>query len=162
VTFGTPAADLIVSLSAGFPYLASLLAHHAALAALDAGRTTVVREDVSGAAKGALDELRSRLSRRSQWHIDETVRQGGLAVLGTIAAAAQSASGRFSIEDLASRAKTEKERELQARMAEGLAREGALLREANDDYSRGYSFIEASVPPYLWLLSLQETEAKAA
>ncbi len=162
VTFGTPATELIVSLAAGFPYLASLLAHHAAIAALDAGRTSVVRDDVSGAAKGALDELRSRLSRRSQWHIDETVRQGGLAVLGTIAAAAQSASGRFSVEDLAARAKTDKERELQASMADALAREGALLREANDDYSRGYSFIEASVPPYLWLLSLQTKEAEAA
>jgi Cdc6-like AAA superfamily ATPase len=162
VAYGVPATDLIVSLSAGFPYLASLLAHHSAISALDADRTTVVREDVSGAAQGALEELRGRLSRRSRWHIDETVRQGGLAVLGSIAAAAQSASGRFSVEDLASRAKTDKERELQSRVAEMLAHEGALLREANDEFSQGYSFIEASVPPYLWLLSLQSEEPASA
>ena len=30
-----------------------------------------------------------------------------------------------------------------------LAKEGALLREDNDEFSQGYSFIEASVQPYL-------------
>jgi len=162
VTFDAPASDLIIVLAAGFPYLASLLSHHSALTALDAGRTTVGREDVAKAANEALEELRSRLSRRSQWHIEETVRRGGLAPLGAIAAACQSASGRFTLEDLAARAASPEDRDLQTRMTEALVRDGALLREANDEYGRGFSFIEASVPPYLWLLALQKSEGAAA
>jgi hypothetical protein len=159
VTFEETARDLIVNLAAGFPYLASLLSHHSALTALDAGRTSVQRDDVAAAAQTALDELRSRLSRRSQWHIEETVKKGGLSVLGAIAACAQSAAPRFTLEELAIRARSPEEREVQAQMAEALARDGSLLREANDEYGRGYSFVEASVPPYLWLLSLQNAEA---
>ncbi|MGH7023097.1 MAG: ATP-binding protein [Caulobacteraceae bacterium] len=162
VTFRAPATDLIVSLAAGFPYLASLLAHHSALAALDGGRTSVVRDDVATAAEGALEELKSRLSRRSQWHIEETVRGGGLAALGAIAAAAQSASGRFTPEDIASRAVSVEQRDLQLQMAEALARDGALLKEANDEYGKGYNFIEPSVPPYLWLLALKAKEGAPA
>jgi hypothetical protein len=162
VTFEAAAADMIVTLAAGFPYLASLLSHHAALTALDAGRTKVTHADVAAAAEAALEELRSRLSRRSQWHIEETVKRGGLAALGGIAAAAQSASGRFTPEDLALRAPNPEEKELQTRMAETLTQQGALLKEANDEYGRGYAFIEASVPPYLWLLALKTAEGAPA
>ena len=158
VTFDRPATDLIVSLAAGFPYLASLLSHHAALAAVDAGRTTVIRADVALAANEALGELRSRLSRRSQWRIDETIRQGGLAALGVIAAAAQSPSGRFSDEELAARVDAPDERKLLVEMADALAHEGSLLEEASDAYGRGFRFVEASVPPYLWLLANETAE----
>jgi len=158
VTFEPAASEEIVTLAVGFPYIASLLSHHAALTALDGDRTTVTHADVALAATAALEELRSRLSRRSQWHIQETVKRGGLPALGGIAAAAQSASGRFTPEDLAMRAKTPEEKEQQTRMAETLTQQGGLLKESNDDYGRGYTFIEASVPPYLWLLSLKSAE----
>jgi hypothetical protein len=155
VKFDDPAIELIVALAAGFPYLASLLSHHAGLSALDAGRTAVVEADVADSATYALAELRSRLSRRAQWHIDENVRGGGLSALGAIAAAAQSASGRFTTEDLAAATPNAEERALRLRLADALAGRGALLKSADDEYGKGYRFAEASVPPYLWLLSLR-------
>ena len=49
LTFEPDATQRVVALGAGFPYLASLISHHAGLAALDAQRLTVNLDDVARA-----------------------------------------------------------------------------------------------------------------
>jgi Cdc6-like AAA superfamily ATPase len=162
VAFDKAATELVVSLAAGFPYLASLLSHHAALSALDAGRTTVTRADVANASREALEELRGRISRRSQLQIGEGVENGGLSALGAIAAAAQSSAGRFTLDDVGAAAENAEEKAMHLRLVETLAGQSMLIEAADDEYGRRYRFIETSVPPYLWLLSRQGRLDQAA
>ena len=39
---------------------------------------------------------------------------------------------------------------------EDLASKGMLLEAFEDEYGRGYRFLEESVPPYLWILAAQK------
>ncbi len=153
LVFDAAASQLVVSLSVGFPYLASLISHHAGLKALDEERTDVTEADVSAAADEALEELRGRISRRSQLQIRDAVTHGGLEALGTLAAAAQATGGRFNLADIAAVSGDAEERTLNLRLVDTLADEGMLIQAAEDEYGRRYRFIEASVPAYLWLLS---------
>ncbi len=153
VTFDDAASRMVVSLSVGFPYLASLISHHAGLKALDDQRSVVSEADVSAAADEALEELRGRISRRSQLQIRDAVTHGGLEALGTLAAAAQATGGRFTLTDIAAVSHDAEEKTLNTRLVDTLAEEGMLIQAAEDEYGRRYRFIEASVPAYLWLLS---------
>ncbi len=152
LVFEDPAIRFVISVANGLPYLASLISHHAGLAAIDAGRTVVTADDVSKAITEALAELKGRISKRSQLQIAGVVRDGAHKILGALAGAAQLNGGVIDADEIsviwpglegAARCKT-----LVARLAE----EGTLVGLQEDDFGRRYTFLEDSVPPYLWLL----------
>ena len=69
LVFDEEALSFIVTAANGLPYVATLLGHYAALAALDSQRTRVVAPDVSNGVTEALSELMDRMSKRSQVQI---------------------------------------------------------------------------------------------
>src|SRR5437764_2475060 len=98
--FDEAAIHAVIARCMGFPYLATLLSHRSALAAIDDGRVSVSARDVEHATQEAVDEFKGRISRRSQLQIEELVKKGRLEVLGALAGAAQSTGGLFMIDDI--------------------------------------------------------------
>jgi Cdc6-like AAA superfamily ATPase len=162
LSFPEEAVSLLVTFANGFPYLASLLSHHAGLTAVDEGRSAVARGDVENAADLALMELRSRISRRSQLQIIEAVQAGLLPLIGAMAIAAQSATGRFSAKDIKLSAGARTDGPPLSAGIEQLVQKGVLVEGMDDEFGRRYRFLEESVPLYLALLSARDREVSLA
>lgn len=155
LTFDDPAVHAVVSRAIGLPYLATLLSHRAALVAIDQGRRNVGADDVVEATNDAVDEFRSRISRRSQLQIDTQIKRGLLAPLGALAGASQSTGGAFTCDDI-SAVDADQAGVIAARaLAEKLADAQQLLVAQDEEFGRTYRFMEDTVPSYLWLLSVE-------
>jgi Cdc6-like AAA superfamily ATPase len=151
--FEDAAVHAIISRSMGFPYLASLISHRAALVALDAGRLEVLAEDILTATEEAVDEFRGRISRRSQMQITDLVAAGNLRILGALAGAAQSTGGWFTVEDISALFADTDDISGARAGAEWLAQQHLLIEAGDDGFGPAYRFIEPTVPVYLWLLA---------
>ena len=155
VAFQDDAIKAIVARAIGFPYLASLLSHHASLTAVDEGRTVITADDVNTATAEALAELKGRLTLKAQVQIARCLDKGMISVMGAIAAAGQSAGGQFDLEDIdALYANDEFARP--RKVVEDLAAEGTLLETHEDEAGRHFRFADEAAPSYLWLLAVQE------
>ena len=150
ISFEGPATDFVVFVAHGSPYLASLLSHHAGLAALDNARTGVNTEDVTLGIDRALDELRARISKASQLQIDQGVSEGMRNILGLLAGAALFAGGRFSAADIDALYTNPADAAKCKGLISNLASHKVLV-EASDQLGKGYRFLEGSVPAYLWI-----------
>lgn len=151
----------IINVSNGFPYLASLLSHHAGLHALDEGRTIVAKDDLTAAIASALDELRGRVSKKAQADIAECDRAGQLQLWGALAGAAQLSGGDFDADEIAGLADGIENAERAKRLVDMLASKNALIAR-RDELPLSYRFLEESIPPYLWLLSAQARLSETA
>ena len=156
VTFDKAATDFIVFVANGSPYLASLLSHHAGLAAIDKSRTKVTVEDVSLAVDQALTEFRGRISKHSQIQIDQAAKSGMRHVLGVMAGAALFNNGRFDGRDVDALYPSAANAASFKATIEDLASKHILLVVNEDEYGRGYRFSEEAVLPYLWILAAQK------
>jgi hypothetical protein len=115
----------------------------------------VVAADVFNGITEALSELMDRMSKRAQVQIGEVLRRGAHKALLQISRHAMLAGGRFSRQDIQSLHSAADAARCEA-VVEALAREGFLIEATDDEFGRGYSFIEESIPAYLWLLAAQE------
>lgn len=156
LTFEAEAVTFIISIAHGLPYLASLLGHHAGLAALDDGRTKVTVEDVSAAIAEALDELKGRLSRKALSQIGEGLRMGSLQSLGALAGSARLSGARFDLNDVAALYPGADSVARLKAVADDFVARGLLLTTGDDEVGGFYRFIEEGVPSYLWVLAMQE------
>jgi Cdc6-like AAA superfamily ATPase len=156
VAFDKAALDFIVFVANGSPYLASLLSHHAGLAALDKGRTKVAVEDVSMAVDQGLTEFRGRISKHAQAQIDQAAKSGVRHVLGVMAGAALFNGGRFDGRDVDALYPSAANAASFKSTIEDLASKHILLEVIDDEYGKGYRFSEDSVLPYLWILAAQK------
>ncbi len=156
VTFDKAATDFIVFVANGSPYLASLLSHHAGLAAIDKGRNKISVEDVSLAVDQALTEFRGRISKHSQIQIDQAAKSGVRHVLGVMAGAALFNNGRFDGRDVDALYPSATNAASFKATIEELASKHILLEMQEDEYGRGYRFSEEAVLPYLWILAAQK------
>lgn len=84
VTFSEAAHRRVVAMAAGSPYLATLIAHHAALNATDREATEVVLGDVDEAVSMAIEELEMRLSGESMAQI-RSLTPAAAAAAGAVA-----------------------------------------------------------------------------
>jgi hypothetical protein len=156
VAYDPAAMDFIIAVANGSPYIASLLSHHAGLAAVDKGRLKVTTDDVSVAVDQALVEFQGRISKHSQAQIEKVTKNGVRQILGMLAGASLFNGGRFDTGDIdvlypsAANAANCKD------VIDDLAAKGMLLEVFEDEYGRGYRFLEESVPPYLWILAAQK------
>jgi Cdc6-like AAA superfamily ATPase len=150
ISFESGATEFVVFVAHGSPYLASLLSHHAGLAALDRSRTTVTSDDVSVGIDRALDELKGRISKLSQLQIDQGVSEGMRNILGLLAGAALFAGGRFSAGDIDALYTNPADAAKCKGLIANLAGHKVLV-EANDQLGKGYRFLEGSVPAFLWI-----------
>lgn len=159
MTFDVAARDMVVSASRGWPYIASLVCHHAALQALDAGREVVLEKEVSAALDASLKELSARMPKLVRIQVEQLLSEGVGKVLTTLAGAALSAGGEFTPFDLDHIAGKTGESDVAKRFAEDLATQQILLERRDDAYGRRYVFVEDSLPPYLWFLGMQQAFA---
>jgi Cdc6-like AAA superfamily ATPase len=153
----TPAArEHIVQISAGSPYIASLVCHHAALEALDDGRLDVSPADLSVALDQALAELATRLSKTALDQINNIKSESSSELLSLIAAAALNGGGEFDlamIEPIAGSAKAA----MCITLAAQLAARNLLVAERGGALSRKrYGFVEDPMPTYIWFLTIQQ------
>jgi Cdc6-like AAA superfamily ATPase len=154
--FDKAATDFIVFVANGSPYMASLLSHHAGLAAIDKGHAKVTVDDVSVAVDQALTEFRGRISKHSLIQIDQTAKTGVRHVLGVMAGAALFNNGRFDGRDVDALYPSAANAATFKATIEDLAARHVLLEAYEDEHGRGYRFSEEAVPPYLWILAAQK------
>lgn len=156
LSFDPEAVTFVISIAHGLPYLASLLSHHAGLAALDAGRTNVLVDDVSAAIAEALEELKGRLSRKALMQVGNCVRSGSLQLLGALAGSARLSSIRFDASDIAALYPGADSVARLKALADDLVARDLLLLVGEDEIGPFYRFAEEGVPAYLWVLAMQE------
>jgi hypothetical protein len=156
ITFDPAAREFIVKIAAGWPYIASLLAHHSGLSALNADRTTVLAEDVAEALDGALGELAGRVSKRQRARAEQLMATGVTKVLGILARGALKGGGEFAIEDLEAIAGGTAEGAAAKRLTCELAREGLLLKERTEQGGGVvYGFVEDGLAALLWFYAVR-------
>lgn len=151
VAFDPAATEFVVFVAHGSPYLASLISHHAGLAALDNTRTTVTADDVNVGIDRALDELKGRISKASQLQIEQAVSEGMRNILGLLAGAALFNGGRFSAGDIEALYTNPADATKCKGLISNLAAHKVLV-ESSDTVGKGYRFLEGSVPAYLWII----------
>ena len=153
--FDETAIRYVVTIANGFPYLASLLSHHAGLAALDKGQMTVSVAEVSLAVTDILAEIKGRISKRSQTQIETAVREGAHKFIGPIAGVALSTGGEFNKDDMGTLFAGAESLARCEKLIEHLAAAGVLIEAREHESQRFYRFLEESVPSYLWIFTAQ-------
>jgi Cdc6-like AAA superfamily ATPase len=143
LTFSDEASDLIVRVSRGWPYVASLLAHHAALAAVRKKSLLVELEEAQEAIRQAAEEVAGRLGRETVREVAAARAQAGPECLAAAAKAHIAHGGEFTGDDL---------EEQSCAPALAALVESNLLIQANEDrFGRTYEFRDVTVPLHLWL-----------
>jgi Cdc6-like AAA superfamily ATPase len=149
--FGDQARELIVGTAAGMPHLASLLCHHASLLAIDGCKLAIGTEEVARAMELALEELKGRISKRSQ--LESAILMGRpMKLLVRLADALGPSTEDFTVEDIHVAFRTAQDGSRCAELVENLSREGVLLRRETDDWGVHYRFVEHGAVAYLRLL----------
>lgn len=156
LTYDDGARDLIVRVSGGWPYIASLIAHHGGLAAIDAGRTAVVADDVADAVQDALDEISGRIAKPVLVKVETLKREGMGKLLNILARAALTAGGEFEAEDIEKIAPTQADATGTKRLVTQLARDGSLIEERSTPTGTVYHFVEDGLPALLWFQNVRE------
>jgi hypothetical protein len=155
LTFEPKALEALVFCANGLPYLASLLGQQAGLTALGDHRLTVTRADIPQAIGSAVNEIKSRLSKRMSASIVGCVRDGSFSVLGALASAAQGGEGRLSVDEtpalfpnaeLAAQALKELDR---------LNTQGVVSRDEDEKTGPYFQFGDPNALAYLWLLAAE-------
>lgn len=162
----TPAArERIITISAGSPYIASLICHHAALDALDNQRLDVSPSDVASALEHALGELATRISKGAMAHLNKLWNENGTELLGIVAATALAAGGEFDAGLLEAKAGSAHKATLCKSLLAELSSHEILFVERDDGIRKRWTFLEDAVPSYIWFLTthqqLQNEEAPA-
>ena len=150
------ARDLVAAIACGWPYVATLICHHAGLHAIDAARSTVLPGDVVSALDEAIDELRMRMSKTVQVQVDRLMAEGTGKLLTVIAGAALKASGPFTPFEIESEATKAPDADAAKKLAEQLSSENLLLERRDDVHGRRYAFLEDSLSQYLWFLGTKQ------
>ena len=153
IHFDEAAIEAVIRRSIGFPYLASLISHRAAIVGIDDHREIITADDVETATEDAVAEYRGRLSRRAQLQVEQLRKNGLMNALGVLAGAAQSAGGWFTLDDLKHTYGDAVAVDWARSAVDQLAVNRVLLEARDGDLERAYRFIEPSVPTYLWLLA---------
>ena len=153
LAFDDAARQSIVEIANGLPYSASLLAHHAGLAALSNGRDAVHGEDVLEALAQAIAELHGRLTRRSQFQLRALLRDDKHSLLGPLAGVAQFSGGTFSNDDITYAYPAPVAAERCRALINRLASERSLIEVVTDEFGSHYWFLDENVAPYLWFSS---------
>jgi Cdc6-like AAA superfamily ATPase len=157
LTFDSNATNFIVDVARGWPYIATLVSHHSGMQAIDAGRSTVLAEDVSAALEESLMELRARMPKMIQMQANRLISEGGSPLLAVLAGASLSAGGGFTDADIDAASSKASDASSARRFADQLAGERMLVTKGEDAYGARYEFVEDSLAPYLWFYNEQQS-----
>jgi len=145
IPFAQGAMELVVRTSRGLPYVASLLAHHASLAAIERGASTVEEADVLDAVGRAVAHVEVQISAQCRFSIEHQIAKGGSFQLQTLARSAFDGGGRIEFGVSESLADVGSDTEASALDL------GRLIEPIPGDPEGAYRFKEEGVPVYLWL-----------
>jgi hypothetical protein len=148
ITFEEDTQELLAQAANGLPYIASLLAQHAGLSALDENRLQVTTQDVHTALTQALSEMKARLPRHSR-AVLESMSPEVARTAGPLAARAQLENGRIDL----SRSTPPAERTALSSILHELAsdRAGLVVSGGADGE---YRFSDEDLLPCIWLTYL--------
>ncbi len=144
--FADEARERIVALALGLPYIASLLAHHASLLALEARRKTITLADIDAAVEQAVGEIELRLNPallRLARSASES-KEGPLLV--DLARRSLESGGIFSLSDAD-----------EARALDELSLGRGLVRRGEGEGA----FVEDGLPVYLWMRAALDQSREA-
>lgn len=162
IVFAPAAADYITSVAHGSPYLANLLSHHAALAAVDGGSATVNMPDASLGLDRALAELRGRISKRALAELERTAGEGMHNVLGLLAGTALFSGGQFTAADIQALYISQSDAADCQALVERAAAQNAILDIVGEEPFKAYRFREDGLPAYLWVRTAKQRLGRAA
>lgn len=155
VSFDPPAQELVVAVSRGSPYIANLLCHHAVQAALLAGRTRIMLEDVVDAVDRTRQEFSGRIGKAIQHRVGWLLTNGHSVELDLASRTSLSADGPFSVSDMEVLAQVDRS---QAERATELLLHHGLLRAIHDgEGTIRFEFMEDGLPMYLWIASAMQS-----
>ena len=137
-----------------WPYIASLLCHHAGHVALDQGRSTILAADVSQAVVRAVDEFQGRIGKPAQAHVRRLLSQGRAESMAMAARASLTSDGAFSASDV--RAVNEVDARKAQAVIDQLATDGLIQQVDEDEVEKRFTFIEEGLPTYLWITWAQQ------
>lgn len=156
LTFADEAASLITATAQGWPYAASLISHHAGLAALRRGTLDVSQEDVVTAIGEAAEEVGGRLPSTAIREIDYARAKIGDSSLASAAMTHIVCGGEFTARNLAAVTEAESTTAACTAAIDQLASEGILLEARQDRFGKSYQFLDIAVPLYLWLATARD------
>lgn len=155
INFDPSATALLVFVAHGSPYIASLLGHHASLAALDGEETVVGETALNAGIDRALEELRGRMSKTLQYQIDQAMNESMRRTLGLLGGASLFTGGRFARADIDALYSDAADAVRCDELIAALAAQTTVI-EVNNEFGAGYRFVEGSVPVYLWVRASRE------
>jgi hypothetical protein len=166
LVFDAMARDLVSTIACGWPYVASLICHHAGLHAIESARSTVIPGDVLAALDETLGELRSRITRNIHVQVDRMMAEGMGKLLALVAGAAQKAGDAFTLADIEADAAKTADAQAGKRLVEQLSSEHVLIERLDDADGVRFAFLDEGLPQYLWFLgakqSFEDRRVKAA
>lgn len=139
----------------GSPYLATLLAQHAGLTALDANRSFVSKHDVHAAIERAAAEMGQRFSPQLLYDLERVKPPAIMNILYELADEALDNGGYIDAPEIGEFAVEPMER---ARMLQKLEGEYQLIRPTPQRPGGGYEFREDGLASYLWLRKLSSLQ----
>ena len=154
VQFDEVAENTIVSAAHGSPYLATLLAHHAALKALDEQRVRVGRPEVLIAIGSATQEIHGRMSGHARAQLKNYATDEKAFILGIVAEASLSSNGQFRMDNLGATA-IGADGAQRCDVVVGELMRAHLLVGENLEGEHIHRFSEDGVAIYLWLRSVE-------
>ncbi len=147
--FGDEAIRVIVRMANGSPYLASLLAQHAGVAALDRKSARVDHADVLVALDRSLAEVEQRVSAKCLYNFSKITDSKMLAVLTEVARLALTSGGHIPEAPASDGADPESYRAA----LDALENRFDILRPTPDAPGGGFEFCEEGAALYFWLCS---------
>jgi Cdc6-like AAA superfamily ATPase len=151
IKFSEGGVELVVAAAGGMPYLASLLCHHAGLIAIDRSKRAVGAEEVAIAMEIAIEELKGRISKRSQ--LESAILMGRpMRLLVELADALGPSTSSFTSDDIHSAFSKPQDALRCVELVDSLADEGVLLSRQEDEWGLEYHFVEHGAVAYLRLL----------
>lgn len=142
LTFAPAALEFITLASLGHPYLVGLISQYSSYIAVDAGNTTVGKNDVRNAIARARSDLSGRLSARTLYNLERAIADGNLLEYGKLAHAAVRHGGTIP----------------EAAIPEALraASPSRLIEPIEDDPMGRWHFSDDGASVLLWLSALSE------
>lgn len=156
MAFDAAARDLVSTIASGWPYIASLICHHAALHAIDSARNRVLPDDVIVALDEAIQELAARIGRNVHVQVDRMMAEGAGKMLALIAGASVKSGGQFTLDDIDALATKAADAQAAKRLVEKLSADRVFLECTEDAYGMNYTFLEEGLPQYLWFLGAKQ------
>jgi len=161
MTFEPAAIELLIGATGGLPYVVSLLAQHAGLAALSNGHMTVTAADLLSAIDQAVLQMKGRIPRESLAHLSDLLRQRAESLIPVLAGVARNPDGRFTQDEITAVSGGPLETARALTLLERLARECVLIQHDGDTAGH-YRFIDPNIAPLLLLLAVRSTPEHGA